>query len=240
MLRIKEKVMAMRTGKSAAGALMAAALVAVALAGGCSRSKASKEPVGGPDAALLRAAVQPATARLEATIYEVRVPPAKVGDLDATLLADAASLPRALEVFGSAKVLYKVDQVMDLAKDAVEVGTRQPTVTATRMTDAGRAVSTVQYQQVGAIFQVSRAAAEPPDGQGDVQVDIEISALTESGAAISEGVPAMSVRNARMVHRAPLVLGRPFILLTVDAASKDAQGNAVAYVCRAVFLAAQP
>lgn len=88
--------------------------------------------------------------RLQATIHEVRVPPEKLGQLDAARLAktDFSNHPSDL---GSARALYVVDQKVSLAGDHLMVGSQEPMVTASRMTDRGQKVNTVQYNSLGAI-----------------------------------------------------------------------------------------
>ena len=176
------------------------------------------------------------SARFQATVYETRVPEKGIGAFDSKLLAakagTAADLQKALTACGKTKVLYQVDQTVNLAEDRIHIGKREPFVTNTRRSERGPSINTVQYQQVGVIFQV----AGTPTGTGlDATVGFEMSALTESGTKISDKASAATVRSIALGHKGPIQLGKPVVLVSLDASSKDADGNAVAYVCRIVF-----
>jgi len=41
-------------------------------------------------------------------------------------------------------------------------------------------------------------------------------------------------------HNGPVELGRPVVMASVDASTRDAQGGAIAYVCRIVFSVPAP
>jgi len=202
--------------------------LALAVAAGCEEQ--AKRPAGASPAAEL------ASARFQATVYETRVPETGVGAFDARSLAAKAAtaedLQKALEGCGKTKVLYQVDQTVNLADDRIHIGKREPFVTNTRVTDRGQAINTIQYEDVGVIFQI---AGKPTAGGLDATVRIEMSALTDSGKPVSEKVSAVTVRSVQLGHHGPVELGRPVVLVSVDASSKDDQGNAVAYVCRLVF-----
>jgi len=197
--------------------------LALAVAVGCEEQ--AKRPAG-----------ELASARFQATVYETRVPEAGVGAFDSESLAakagTAADLQKALAACGTTKVLYQVDQTVNLADDRIHIGKREPFVTNTRRTERGPAISMVQYEQVGVIFAIK---AKPTDSGLDATVRIEMSALTESGTKISENVNAATVRSIELGHNGPVQLGKPVVLVSVDASSKDADGNAVACVCRIVF-----
>jgi len=176
------------------------------------------------------------SARFQATVYETRVPEKGISAFDAKSLAakagTAADLQKALAACGKTKVLYQVDQTVNLAEDRIHIGKREPFVTNTRRTDRGQTINTVQYEHVGVIFQVM---GKPTDSGLDATVRIEMSALTESGTKISETAKAVTVRTVELGHNGPVQLGKPVVLVSLDASSKDADGNAIAYVCRIVF-----
>ncbi len=176
------------------------------------------------------------SARFQATVYETRVPAKGIGAFDSKLLAakagTAADLQKALSACGKTKVLYQVDQTVNLAEDRIHIGKREPFVTNTRRTERGPAINTIQYQHVGIIIAVSGK----PTGSGlDATVRIEMSALTESGTKVSENVNTVTVRTVELGHNGLVQLGKPVVLVSLDASSKDADGNAIAYVCRIVF-----
>jgi len=176
------------------------------------------------------------SARFQATVYETRVPEKGIGAFDATSLAAKAAtaedLQKALAACGKTKVLYQVDQTVNLTEDRIHIGKREPFVTNTRRTERGPTISTIQYEDVGVIFQI---AGKPTASGLDATVRIEMSALTDSAKKISENVNAVTVRTVELGHNGPVQLGNPVVLVSLDASSKDADGNAIAYVCRIVF-----
>lgn len=176
------------------------------------------------------------SARFQATVYETRVPEKGIGAFDSKLLAakagTAADLQKALTACGKTKVLYQVDQTVNLAEDRIHIGKREPFVTNTRRTERGPTISTIQYEDVGVIFQI---AGKPTASGLDATVRIEMSALTDSAKKISENVNAVTVRTVELGHNGPVQLGRPVVLVSLDASSKGADGNAIAYVCRIVL-----
>ena len=176
------------------------------------------------------------SARFQATVYETRVPAKGIGAFDAASLAantgPAADLQKALSACGKTKVLYQVDQTINLAEDHIRIGNREPFVTNARRTERGPTIKTVQYEEVGVIFQITGN----PTGAGlDATVRVEMSALTDSAKQIAENVSAATIRSIQLGHNGPIQLGKPVVLVSLDASSKDADGNAVAYVCRMVF-----
>jgi len=185
-------------------------------------------------------------ARFEATIYEVRVPADRAGELDSSALAakapKAEDFAKALAALGPTKIMYTVDQVVNLYRDNIKIGTREPMITNTRKTESGQVINTIQYQEVGAIFVI--AGGPPPRDSKrkgiDASVKVELATLSDSGVQIAADVKASAMRNVGLTHNGPVEYGRPFVILSVNSTSKDAAGNAVAYVCRGVFTEVAP
>ena len=181
---------------------------------------------------------QPITAaRFQVTVYEVRVAPARTAELDASALEAKAGTPsqlqQALEQFGPTKVLYKADQAIDLTdKSRINISSRVPFVTGTRLLESGKKMRSVQYQSIGALFEIAPRSAEPAGGEVDLQIRVELSALTDSPIEVSSGTSALGVHSVSLTHNGPVRLGHALVMLTVDAAAKDKQGKAVAYVVR--------
>lgn len=175
-------------------------------------------------------------AAFEATVYEVHLPPDRVGQLDSRALSggkDSASFKKALEALGKTKVLYRVDQAVKLAGDRVSIGTRAPMVTGTRRTASGQAIKTVSYRPVGAVFKI--VGWPQAGGRLRVELNIEVSSLSDSPVMITKDVPAAVIRNTTLAHSGPVRPDRPFVIVSADADSPDAAGQAVAYVARVVL-----
>ena len=218
---------------------LACVLLAVVASAGC-EPQAKRRPDAEPNA-VVTADAETASARFQATIYEVRVPADRIGALDAGVLVAQAATPedleKALSAVGRTRAVYAIDQTVSLAKDRIHLGKREPFVTNTRVAQAGRRMNMIQYEDVGVIFAI---AGQPGDAGLDVAVEIEMSALTDSATQVAEGVSAMTVRQVVLGRNGAVRLGRPEVLIGADASTQDADGNAVAYVCRLVFSEAGP
>jgi len=202
--------------------------IGLAIAAGCggeARPKEAASPAAGGEAT--------ASVRLEAVIYETRLPAERLAALDADRLAQAGDLQKTLDGLGPTRVLYRVDQAVSLAGDRIHIGKREPIVTGSRVMDGGRVVNTVQYREVGAMFEVKGR----PAGADRLEVDlnIEMAVQGESPAKVGEGVPAAAFRRLVMSRKGPVGLGNAAVLVSADATSQNAEGRAVANVCRVVF-----
>ncbi|MBE3095682.1 MAG: hypothetical protein IMZ44_00970 [Planctomycetes bacterium] len=226
--------------------VMGFSALVIILAAGCGRP-ADTRTAGEPAASSAPSGAGGAkTAHFEAAAYEVQVPAARAAELDGRALAAKAAtaedLRKALADFGPTKVLYKVDQPVNLHSENIRVGSREPFVTNSRMTESGAIINTVQYQQVGLIINM-RAGQPPKDSKRkglDVQMKIELSALCDSGLEIGPKTKAVIIRSVSIDHSEPLQYGRPFIMLSVSYPSKDEKASPVAYVVRGVFSEVQP
>ena len=104
------------------------------------------------------------------------------------------------------------------------------------MAEGGRAINTIQYERVGAIFKVS---CQPKGGAGGREVDLrlnaELSALGQGGPEVSPGVRAPVTRSAEMNYNGPAEIGRALLLMSVDSSAGEKDATCVAYVCRVVL-----
>jgi hypothetical protein len=83
------------------------------------------------------------------------------------------------------------------------------------------------------------AASRIGPAQLEVTSSIEVSAKTESPVEIGNGVASSVIRKGDMSLKGPVQLGKPTILISGDASSRDKNGNAVVYVARIVLGAAK-
>lgn len=193
-----------------------------------------------------QAPVNIAPARFEATVYEVQLPENRIADLDAGVLetkaATAQDLAKALEAFGTTKVLHKIDQTVNLYGETITLSRNEPMVTATRMDNSGNAVNSISYQQVGLIVSLS-ASTPPPETQRsglDVQLNLELSSLADSGVEIAPKVKASSTRNVQLSHSENVRFGKPLVMLNVSAPASNDKSLPTAYVVRYVFREIKP
>ncbi len=182
-----------------------------------------------------------APARFEATVYEVQVPSNRIADVDARALEAKAATPQdlavALAAIGGTKVLYKIDQSVNLYGERIMLGTSEPMVTGSRVMSGGQTINSISYQQVGLMVDLS-ANAPPNDAARkdlQVQVNFELSVLADSGIEISPQVKASSIRNVQLSHSEIPKFGKPSVMLSISAPSVGDKAQAVAYVVRCVF-----
>jgi hypothetical protein len=174
------------------------------------------------------------TCALDATIYRVHLPADQIGRLDLGALNNASDtaeqFEKALAALGPITPLYRAGQSVRLAGDSINIGTETPYVTASRTDNTGRVINQVQYTNTGAIFNIAGRAGAGPKVELDLTV--EVSSMTDSGTEIGPGVKAPLHRVAKMSHKGMVEANQPFVIVSVDAASLDAGGKAVAYIAR--------
>ena len=178
---------------------------------------------------------------LDATIYDVRLPVDKIGQLDVDALsrtsATAADFEKALAALGVTQPLYRANQTVRLANDTISILTQTPYITNSQITTSGQTINSVTYRQTGAIFSLAGKASV---GAGmEMDLSIQVATLTEGATAISTNVKAPLFRQATMVHKGPIEAGKPFVVVSVDAGSVDESGKAVAYIGRIIVGAPQ-
>jgi hypothetical protein len=182
-----------------------------------------------------------APARFEATVYEVQVPEKRVTDLDAEALGAIAGTPedltKTLAGFGRVKVLYKIDQTVNLYGENITLSTSEPMVTSAHKMGPGPVINSITYMEAGFIVNLSSRtlAGESPGKVLYVEANFELSALADSGVEISPEVKATCIRSVRLNHSEAPRFGNPMVLLNVSAPGRGDKAQPVAYVIRYVF-----
>jgi beta-lactamase regulating signal transducer with metallopeptidase domain len=187
------------------------------------------------------AAPEGPTCMMDVTIYDVRLPADQLGLLDrndlAKAAATAAGFEKALAAFGPVEPLYRVDQSVRLTKDRIVIGTQVPVITNSQTTGNGKTINSVSYQNTGAIFTL--AGKPVSSGNVDLNLDIEVSAISDGGTAISENVKASLFRTATLSSKGHVTPDQPFVILSFNGGTRDEAGRAVAYIARVTLGAPQ-
>ncbi len=174
------------------------------------------------------------TCTLDATIYDVRLPVDKIGQLDVEALTSAAGtavdFEKALAALGTSQPLYRASQAVRLSGDSILISTETPYITNSQVTTSGQTINSVAYRQMGAIFNVAGRTIAPD--KIELDLSIQVSSLAEGATPIAGTVKAPVFRSATLAHKAPVAARKPFVVVSVDAASVDANGKAVAYIAR--------
>ncbi len=211
-------------------------LAVACLVCGCS----TRSPAPPPPAPEPTPLPETASARFEATVFQTRLSDEKAAGLSAHALvakaATAEQLEAALGEMGKTQALYAVDQRVRLKEDRIKVQRRAPFVTNARVTESGRIVRTVQYENIGADVAVSAQTAA--GDLLDLDLTIDLSAMSKSAVEIAEGVQAVALHKVVLVHKGPVEPGKPFVLVGVDLGDDDP--DAIAFVCRAILTNVQP
>ena len=107
---------------------------------------------------------------------------------------DLSLMLRALQAQGRLEVLSR-PQILaaDNEQAQISIGQRVPYVTASRVTEGGTTVNTIQYQDVGIILAVTPRIS--PDGFVKMDVAPEISSISDATVSISENL------NATIINR---------------------------------------
>jgi hypothetical protein len=181
------------------------------------------------------------TCALDATLYDVRMPGEQIGrlDLDALTRAatTAAAFEKALGELGTSHPIYRVNQSVRLTGDTIMIGTQVPYITNSQITNTGQIINSVSYTQVGALFNIAGRAG----ATGNIELDlgIQVSAMAEGAMAISSNVKAPVFHTSTMSRKGPVEARQPFVVMSVDAGTVDAEGKAVAYIARITLGAPQ-
>lgn len=185
-----------------------------------------------------------AAARFEVTVYEVQMPEDRIDDLDAQALeikaATSQELTKALAKYGKTKVLYKIDQTVNLYGEHIMLNTSEPMITGSQMAGSGGFINSVTYQQVGLIVNLSATAPKDSEHKLFAQVNFQLSALADSGVELSPKVKASSTRSVQLSHSETPRFGKPVVLLNVSTSGGVENTQPMAYVVRYVFKEIKP
>ena len=206
---------------------IAAACLCLGVVIGCQQGREPPARFGAVPAAPLDEEAK--SVRFQATIYEMRMPPERIGSLDAAQLAavDFDAVPPSLG--DPPKALYRIDQYVSLAWDRVVISSDEQSAT-----DTGIADRKPNPLGVSIDFRATRIGPR----RLDVTSKVELSVKTDGGAAVAEGAPAAIIRKTTLGLKGPVELGWPSVLISADASARDKDGKAVVYVARIILGAA--
>ena len=206
----------------------------------CSRSLAQE---GDKPAAPAPGKAAGLPAHFQATVYEVQTTPEQVSSFDGKALtsqADTAeTLLKALSEKGKARILYRIDQPVNVASERIQIGEKQQVVTGKRVMANGQSINSITYVNVGVLIQLSTRdpAGDQAQRTPEVSLSAELSALTESDKELTSGVKMITPRNLKFEHSEALQFERPSVTLSISSASSEDQAAPVAYVVRYRFSA---
>lgn len=178
--------------------------------------------------------------KLDALVFEARVDPARLVEMDMEALNpaadDAAKLAKALAAWGRVTPAYRVCSRIALNDNVrFKMGTNAPFERG-RSGGAGKQTNNVEYQDVGAALEVL-AQATAPDAAAALRVraKLELSGVARSRVAFDKDTQAPQFSRTSQDFSAVMQPGRPLVFMCTNAAVPDENGQAVAYVLRLVL-----
>ena len=179
------------------------------------------------------------SARFQAVVFEVKIPDNRIAAFDAQRIGNqtrtAEDFEKTLRTFGDVKTLYRVDQTVSLREaDRIVISEKVPVVTARRQTPGGQGINTVQYQDVGVIFQLAAPSKDAAAGSGH-PLDVELAVATDGAAEITPGISSKNFRNIQLSCGPLTEFGKPYAAASIDSAAREKGQTPTAYVCRVVL-----
>ena len=162
------------------------------------------------------------SAQFQATVYEVKATSERLGSLDANALTSQAITPEtllsALAQMGKARLLYRIEQPVNVFSTTITIGSSEPVVTGMRTTTSGESVNNISYQNVGVIARLS-AQGRPKDENGAapiVRTAIRLSVLSPGENEIAPGHKGSAARVISLDGSGALELNQPRMLLAIS------------------------
>ena len=180
------------------------------------------------------------TAQFQATVYEVEAATNRLPALDTSALARAATpdlVLAALRDAGNPRVLYLIDQPVNVFSDQVLIRTNKEVVMGTRVGSDGQPINSYTSHNMGVSVRLS-AKAPPKSAKRegpDVTVSFNVSAEGPGTTEIGLGQMVQSFPMISQEHNEPLDLGRPRLMLAMGSPSAVEQAKPFVYVVRYQF-----
>ncbi len=176
------------------------------------------------------------TCTFDATVYEVRIPPGQISRLDMDALTKAAATPEAFEkalaALGPARPLYRANQSTNFNEEQYLKITNETPYATPSATQPGDIAA---FNNTSASFDL--IAKEGNAGTIMLQMAIKASILLDPPPTAKVQTPVF--RTTELQQQRSVTPGKPFIFVSADATSLDADGKAVAFITR-VTLSAPP
>lgn len=171
--------------------------------------------------------------RLRVTAYEFQG--ARADALDPDALAHMATTPlsllKALGDAGDARILYQIDQEVNVLSEQILIGSAEPVKMAHGET-SDPSVNTVTYVNVGLVLHLSGRPAEK-GSKPDVTVEAKLSRVRQSNIAPKSKFTALNAFQFNQTK--PLEFGHPRVMLGSNSNPATAEDHPSKCVIRYVF-----
>ena len=193
-----------------------------AATGAGSEAGPSQRARGTPYRAGMQHSADILSAQFQATVYEVQAPAEQLGRLDEQALTNQAATPEALlsalAQTGKARLLYRIEQPVNVFSASMIVGASEPVITGTRKSVTGETLNSISYRTVGIIVRLS-APSPAKDEHGTapmVTTAIKLSVLSPGEKEIAPDERELVVRTVSLDRSEALELNQPRVLLTIS------------------------
>jgi hypothetical protein len=185
--------------------------------------------------------------RFEAVVYRLTMSTENAVRIDAAEVAEQPTLMQfdeALRGLGEAQLLYRVDQTVALHDDEraqsrrgrrrIMITADQPYVSGSTRSEDGGERTSIARRDIGVVFEL--AGMWVGDSTPEViqlTLNVQLSALEPSGVRVGPDLTSPVFRDVEQMYSGDVEPGKPIVLLSLDGATADADGRAVAYMTRA-------
>ena len=175
-------------------------------------------------------------ARLRATVYELQGNRMDTVTPDA-LAREAAtpeSLLKVLSNVGSVRILYHVDQPVNVGSEQIIVGSSEPRKVV-RSNAADGSVNAVTYVNVGLILRLSAQLPGPEQTSIKPELSLRVQLSRLGNPQPAPETTAGGIRSATFLQVVPLEFGQPRVILGTNSNPATAQVQPATYIIRYVF-----
>ena len=185
--------------------------------------------------------------RFEAVVYRLTMSTENAVRIDAAELAKQSTLiefDEALRELGEAQLLYRVDQTVALhegdqaqsrrARRRIMFTADQPYVSGSTISKDGKERTSIARREIGVVFELAGMwVGDPTPEVVQLTLNVQLSALEPSGVQVGPDLTSPVFRDVEQIYSGDVEPGKPIVLLSLDGATPDADGRAIAYITRA-------
>jgi hypothetical protein len=185
---------------------------------------------------LAQFAISNVPARFQATFYEVQAAGNRAGALDSMALAKSAAtdkeLLKVLAEAGKARILYRVDQLVNACSEHMQIAANEAVTTSARPNQDGQLLKSYSYQPAGASVSLSSQMIDkgaPGEGPA-LTLQAGVTYLSNSGVNVAPGMPVPSTRILQLEDTEALEFNRPRVFVVAGRAAREESAPLVCVV----------
>jgi hypothetical protein len=215
-------------------ALVAAAAVAQPRESNTQRPPVPPEPPQPPAVQPEKHAPEPASVRLQVTVFKVEVEKSKLIELDAKRLAadgaTPAKLAQVLQGFGAADAMYRIDQVVAGGGKKASISCSTPYTSGTGTSKEGQQTVQVARADTGVQIGFSATYAENDRQHLRINLELDLSTMTKSVVEVGKDSAAPIFWKVQQSFGDMVAIGQSIVLLSADGGARADVGTPIAFV----------